>query len=64
MGVGARISCMPLLKFPNVPLREPPKNFQDFEPGFIIGHGYRMHRFRSTGSAITGLTADIMVRYG
>jgi len=36
-------------------------DFQDFFPGFIIGYGYRMHRFRSTGSPITGLTADIMV---
>ncbi|KAF9649871.1 hypothetical protein BDM02DRAFT_3094075, partial [Thelephora ganbajun] len=36
-------------------------DFHDFIPGLIIGHGYRMHRFRSTGSAITGLTADIMI---
>jgi len=34
---------------------------QDFVPGFIIGQGYRLHRFRSTGSAITGFTADIMI---
>jgi len=36
-------------------------DFQDYIPGFFVGYGYRMHRFRSTGSAITGLTADIMI---
>jgi len=36
-------------------------DFQDFTPGSFVGSGYRMHRFRSTGSAITGLTADIMI---
>jgi len=36
-------------------------DFQDYIPGFIVGCDYRMHRFRSTGSAITGLTADIMI---
>jgi len=36
-------------------------DFQDFIPGFITGLGYRMHRFRSTASPITGLTADIMI---
>ncbi|KAF9779282.1 NUDIX hydrolase domain-like protein, partial [Thelephora terrestris] len=36
-------------------------DFQDFNPGAIVGRSYRMHRFRSTGSPITGLTADIMI---
>ncbi|KAF9790914.1 NUDIX hydrolase domain-like protein [Thelephora terrestris] len=39
-------------------------DFRDFIPGAIVGHGYRMHRFHSTGSPITGLTADFMVCEG
>jgi len=36
-------------------------DFRDFIPGAIVGYGYRMHRFHSTGSPITGLTADFMI---